>query len=139
MQWQKALAVYAIQTAVQYEQRSFDLRDKALVNDICPYTLSLQYTNLETDDITTEPISTKFFVDFADIFDSSVEVENGVTTYTCDEYTLHLTPMTTDYGKEYTFVVSVNDFKKSPSWDNNDTNNNNQLLTMTFVYKNPLL
>lgn len=102
-------------------------------------TLSLQYTNIETGDITTEPVSTKFFVDFADIFDNEAKVENGVTTYTCDEYTLHLTPMATDYGKEYTFVVSVNDFKKSNSWDNTDANNNNQLLTMTFVYKNPLL
>ena len=102
-------------------------------------TLSLQYTNLETGDITTEPVSTKFFVDFADIFDNNVQIENGVTTYTCDEYTLLLTPMTTDYGKEYTFVVSVNNLKKSNSWDNTETNNNNQLLTMTFVYKNPLL
>lgn len=101
-------------------------------------TLHLQYTNLETGDITTEPVSTKFFVDFSDIFDPTAEISNGVTTYTCNEYTLNLTPFTSEFGKEYTFVVSVNNLKKG-TWDISDTSNNNQLLTLTFVYKNPLI
>ena len=121
---------------------NIDHEDKVLFSSKKYYfqlTLSLSYTNLETGDITTEPLTSKFFVDFSDIFETGAETNNGVTTYTCDEYSLHLTPFTTEYGKEYTFIVSINNLKKSTSWDNSEPNNNNQLLTLSFVYKNPLI
>lgn len=100
-------------------------------------TLMLQYTNLTTGAVSTEPLSTKFSIDFSNIFSSSAETLGKTTTFEFENGKLTLENQSTT-SPQYTFTVEYTGLKKSNFWDNSNPENNSQSLNLTFVYQNPL-
>lgn len=119
---------------IEYEDKVLFINQSYTFN----LTLSLSYTSIETGDLTsTEPLTTKFTIDFSQIFSPNAQKDGNTTTFSSNDYTLTLINETTT-SPVYYLTVEFKNLKQSDNyWDNTDQNNQ-QLLTMSFVYQNPL-